>query len=211
MAETEFRAALASEAQFFGLTLDDWTVQRFQDHFDLLVAWNRKLNLTRIVDPREAARFHFLESALLSKVMPKPEAHGARVIDIGSGAGFPGLPAACLWPDCEFVLVEPNGKRAVFLKEVIRKLGLPRVSVRIARFSADEVVETDVLVTRALEGLETTLASIVGSLAETVVLFTDPAMLGRAQELARDRVMEIVEIPGSENRRIGVLTRHGRS
>lgn len=207
MAESAFRLAIASEAPSFGLKLDSGVVDQFSSHYELLVAWNRKLNLTRIVEAGEAARFHFLESAFLSTLIASPAAKGGRVVDVGSGAGFPGLPLACVWKDCEVVLVEPSGKRAVFLKEAIRKLGLRSVKVLNERFSADLVDGSDVLVTRALDGLEKELKAIVTSRASTVALYTDPSILELAQRFSGDREATITEIPGSKNRRIGLLSR----
>ena len=131
MASDAFVAAVRDLAPEFGLALADETVDRFRRHYELLVTWNRKLNLTRIVDPTEAARRHFLESAYLATLVERP----GSFVDVGSGAGFPGLPLACMWPESEAILVEPLVKRAVFLKETVRSLGLPR-DRRRARSSA---------------------------------------------------------------------------
>lgn len=207
--ESPFRSAIAAQAASFGLKLDQRVVNQFSDHYELLLVWNRKLNLTRIVEPEEAARFHFLESAFLSTIATSPANEGGRVVDVGSGAGFPGLPLACVWSDCEVVLVEPSGKRAVFLKEAIRKLGLRRVTVVNQRFSAELMRKADVLVTRALDGLERELEAIVTCRASSVALYTDPTMLELAQQLSEDRMAEIFEIPGSTNRRVGLLSRRG--
>ena len=209
MAESQFRLAIAAAASTFGLKLDPSVADQFTDHYELLVTWNRKLNLTRIVEPDEAARFHFLESAFLSTLIASPAAEGGRVVDVGSGAGFPGLPLACVWKDCDVVLIEPSGKRAVFLKEAIRKLGLRSVTVLNKRFSPDLMKGSDVLVTRALDGLEKELEAIVTSRASIVALYTDPTILELAQRLSGDREVTIHEIPGSKNRRIGLLSRRG--
>ena len=209
VADDLFRAAILAGGRDFGLELASEQVDRFVTHFELLVSWNRKLNLTRIVDPTEAAKFHFLESAMLSTVLENPSTSSRRVVDIGSGAGFPGLPLACVWSDCEFLLIEPSGKRAVFLKEAIRRLGLLNVTVANARYSAANVRDSDVLVARALDGFEQLLESIVTSVAPVIALFTDPTMLALASKLAPNRELRIVEIPGSKNRRIGILEGSG--
>lgn len=205
MADDLFRAAILGGEGEFGLELASEQVDRFATHYELLVIWNRKLNLTRIIDPIEAARLHFLESAMLSAVLENPAKESRRVVDIGSGAGFPGLPLACVWPDCEFLLVEPSGKRAVFLKEAVRRLGLLNVTVANDRYSGALVRNSDVLVARALDGFEQLLEPIVTSAAQLIALFTDPTMLATASKLAPDRELRIVEIPGSKNRRIGIL------
>lgn len=206
MDELEFRGALAEAEPEFGLALSPEAIDRFCAHYVLLATWNKKLNLTRVIAPAEAARFHFLESAFLSTAMSNPSDEGRRVVDIGSGAGFPGLPLACVWPDCEFVLVEPNGKRSVFLKEAIRRLGLTRVSVDVGRYDSESVRESDVLVSRALEGLDQTLPSIVLSPAQVVALYSDDDTLERARVLS-GRELVVLGIPGTANRRIGILAR----
>lgn len=188
----------------FGLTIDPEVLDRFCRHFDLLRTWNRKLNLTRVFAPAEAARFHFLESAFLTTVVRGSDVSACRIVDVGSGAGFPGIPLACMWLDSEFVLVEPNEKRAVFLKEAVRRLELTRVTVEIRRYDAERVRSSDFLVSRALEGLEQLLDPIVRSPAEYIALFTTSDVLSRARGLSRRTVTEVA-IPGTSNRRIGVL------
>lgn len=188
----------------FGLTIDPEVLDRFCRHFDLLRTWNRKLNLTRVIAPADAARFHFLESAFLTTVVRGSDVSACRIVDVGSGAGFPGIPLACMWLDSEFVLVEPNEKRAVFLKEAVRRLELTKVTVEIRRYDAERVRSSDFLVSRALEGLEQLLDSIVLSPAEYIALFTTSDVLSRARGLSGRTATEVA-IPGTLNRRIGVL------
>lgn len=204
MSDSEFQDAIASMAPDFGLTIDPEVLDRFCRHFDLLRTWNRKLNLTRVIAPADAARFHFLESAFLTTVVRGSDVSACRIVDVGSGAGFPGIPLACMWLDSEFVLVEPNEKRAVFLKEAVRRLELTRVTVEIRRYDAERVRSSDFLVSRALEGLEQLLDPIVRSPAEYIALFTTSDVLSRARGLSRRTVTEVA-IPGTSNRRIGVL------
>lgn len=206
MAEAAFGETLALESARYGLVLPRRATDRFAAHFDLLVTWNRKLNLTRVIEPIEAARFHFLESAQLASVLSNPEDRTPRVLDVGSGAGFPGVPLACLWESCDFVLIEPHGKRAVFLKEVVRRLELPRVTVLNERFSSEFVRESDLLVSRALDGLDQHLDSLMTSAAAGVVLYTDPTMLVKAAALSPERRLQVVAIPGTDTRRIGIFT-----
>lgn len=204
MSDSEFQDAIASMAPDFGLTIDPEVLDRFCRHFDLLRTWNRKLNLTRVIAPADAARFHFLESAFLTTVVRGSDVSACRIVDVGSGAGFPGIPLACMWLDSEFVLVEPNEKRAVFLKEAVRRLELTKVTVEIRRYDAERVRSSDFLVSRALEGLEQLLDSIVLSPAEYIALFTTSDVLSRARGLSGRTATEVA-IPGTLNRRIGVL------
>lgn len=201
MASKSFRDALLRLTPEFGLELDAAVVERFARHFDLLVTWNRKVNLTRIVDPTEAARLHFLESAYLTRLVEPP----ARLIDVGSGAGFPGVPLACLWPECEVTLVEPATKRAVFLKEVVRALGLERVRVRSERFERAMAGPQTLLVARAVDQFRVLLPEIMAVDAPVVALYSEPDLLSEAASLAPGRAAAQFAIPGANRRFIGVF------
>jgi 16S rRNA G527 N7-methylase RsmG len=198
-----FHAALAELTPEFDLALAPALAERFARHFQLLVMWNRKVNLTRIVDPAGAARHHFLESAYLSRVVDAP----LRLVDVGSGAGFPGLPLACTWPETETVLVEPSVKRAVFLKEVVRTLGLAHVTVRTEPFAAAVVDDRTLLTARALDGFRGLLPGLMGSSAPRIALFSEPELLAEAAALAPDRSARMVPLPGAERRMIGLFDR----
>jgi 16S rRNA (guanine527-N7)-methyltransferase len=83
-------------------------------HYELLVRWNRRLNLTAVIDPEEAARKHYAESIFLAIHLP-PDA--VRIADIGSGAGFPGFPVAVVCKNTTVTLVEADTRKAAFLNE----------------------------------------------------------------------------------------------
>jgi 16S rRNA (guanine527-N7)-methyltransferase len=99
-------------------------------HYDLLLRWNRRINLTAVRNPREVVARHFLESAYLVKALPLGR---GLLYDVGSGAGFPGLPVKALHPEITVVLVESNLKKVAFLKEVIREAGLEGARVESGR------------------------------------------------------------------------------
>ncbi|MGH9658601.1 MAG: 16S rRNA (guanine(527)-N(7))-methyltransferase RsmG [Bryobacteraceae bacterium] len=99
--------------------LSEVELDRLEAHYNLMVRWNRRLNLTRIIEPEEAARRHYAESIALARELPR----GAlRVADIGSGAGFPGIPIAVVRPECSVCLIESHKRKAVFLREATRDL-----------------------------------------------------------------------------------------
>jgi 16S rRNA (guanine527-N7)-methyltransferase len=100
-----------------------------EQHYHLLVRWNRVLNLTSIEDLDEVVERHYCESVFLAVHLPPGP---LRVADLGSGGGFPGLPIAVLRPDCVVTLVEVHRRKAVFLREASRRL--PNVRVLPARF-----------------------------------------------------------------------------
>lgn len=127
------REALQELAQRAGVPMEDRWLQAFATHWDLLVQWNRTHNLTRITGPREAAARHYLDCLVpLLTLRTPPE-----FVDVGSGAGFPGIVAAVLWPEARAVLVEPARKRASFLSIAGRACGLSRVEVREPRSAAE--------------------------------------------------------------------------
>lgn len=120
-----FRAELEATAVRAGLQLGERVLGACERHFELLVTWNRTHNLTRIVDAADAVKLHYLDC-----LMPLLAQHGPRsFVDVGSGAGFPGLLAALAWPEAEATLVEPARKRASFLVLAAAAMGLERVRV----------------------------------------------------------------------------------
>lgn len=93
-------------------------------HYELLLRWNRTLNLTRVATLEEAVERHYCESLFLAAHLPPGI---VRIADIGSGPGFPGFPVAVARPDCHVTLIESHKRKAVFLREASR--GLPNVRV----------------------------------------------------------------------------------
>ena len=114
-------------------------------HYELLVRWNKSLNLTSIESLETAVERHYCESAFLALHLPPDQ--GLKICDVGSGAGFPGIPVAVFRPDCSVVLIESHQRKAVFLREATR--GMP--NVRILAKRAEEVAEKfDRLISRAV-------------------------------------------------------------
>lgn len=105
------------------------------DQFDLflreLVAWNAHTNLTAIIDPDGVRVRHFLDSLTVAKVIPLEA--GVRVIDVGTGAGFPGIPLKIVYPQLEVTLLEATGKKVNFLRHVAQVLGLSGIHFVNAR------------------------------------------------------------------------------
>lgn len=96
---------------------------QFDDYLDLLLKWNSKLNLTAIREPEAIIRRHFVECIQCAQVLPAVPA-GSELLDFGSGAGFPGVPIAICRPELRVTLAESQGKKASFLREVVRSLSL---------------------------------------------------------------------------------------
>ncbi len=104
------------------ITLSHTQQEQFSEYFRLLIEWNEKMNLTAITEPKEVAVKHFYDSATFLKYVPVVE--GTSIVDVGTGAGFPGIPLKILRPDIKLTLLDSLNKRLVFLNEVCKSLDL---------------------------------------------------------------------------------------
>jgi 16S rRNA (guanine527-N7)-methyltransferase len=139
----EFATILASRFGPCG-ELSPSVVSELFRHYSLLLRWNCRMNLTSISGLEEAVVRHYCESLFLGVQVP---AGAVSVLDVGSGAGFPGVPMAILRPDCTVTLAESHRRKAVFLREATRHLA----NVRVAACRAEEVAgRFDWVVSRAV-------------------------------------------------------------
>lgn len=117
-----FKEALFEEVKSIGLELDVTALERFETYYEMLVDYNTRMNLTAITEEKEVIVKHFCDSLYpLTKCTFK---EGASVIDVGTGAGFPGLPMLIARPDLKLTLLDGLNKRLVFLSDVLEKTGL---------------------------------------------------------------------------------------
>jgi len=122
MSRSLIETALQSGLQALELELSAGQQSRLVDYIELLAHWNRAFNLTAITDPVEMVHRHLIDSLAIL-----PWVEGSLVADAGTGAGLPGVPLAIARPDTEFVLVDSNGKKIRFLRQVRRELGLTNI------------------------------------------------------------------------------------
>ncbi len=117
-----FKETLFTEAQSIGINLDETALDRFSKYYELLIDYNTRMNLTAITEEHEVIVKHFCDSLypLVKFDVPK----GAKVIDVGTGAGFPGIPLLIARPDLKLTLLDGLNKRLVFLQDVLDALGL---------------------------------------------------------------------------------------
>ena len=108
-------------AKPYGIALTKEMATQFAVYQEMLLRWNEKINLTAITQPREIAEKHFLDSLMLLAAREIPR--GSRLIDVGTGAGFPGIPLKIARPDIQLTLLDSLQKRTVFLGELSRALG----------------------------------------------------------------------------------------
>jgi 16S rRNA (guanine527-N7)-methyltransferase len=153
-----FRELLAREFAPYR-TLTDQQIGLLDAHYSLLVQWNTRLNLTRIDSLDEVVRLHYCESLFLGTRLPAGQ---LRIVDVGSGAGFPGVPIAILRPECTVTLVESHQRKAVFLREISRNLG----NVSVVTDRAENLKpDYDWLVSRAVSANEILKLKLAHNLA----------------------------------------------
>ncbi len=97
--------------------------EQFYNYMNLLLEWNEKINLTSIVEPKEVVLKHFIDSLTINKYIEK----ASSIVDVGTGAGFPGIPLLIYRDDIKVTLVDSLNKRLIFLQEVINQLDLKNV------------------------------------------------------------------------------------
>jgi len=201
--DAELRRLLDTVVRNLSLTVSDVQIGQFVTHFSLSLRWNAKINLTAVRRPEDIATRHFEESLFLATILPPPQ---GLLVDVGSGAGFPGLPLKITWPAVETILLEPNQKKATFLKEVVRACGLEKIAVRTERLEETvrgELARRATLVTmRAVRPSEEVLHDLRELLAADggLALFLGEADASVLSKVRGFHWEPAVPIPGSERR-----------
>lgn len=142
------------EAGLGALALDPALATPLLDYLALLARWNRTYNLTAVRDPREMVGKHLLDSLAMHRHVEALAQRGGALADLGTGAGLPGIPLAIVKPGLRVTLVESNGKKARFMREALRQLGLGDARVAESRIEAfAEPGAFDAITARALATL----------------------------------------------------------
>ena len=143
-----------------GITLSEQQLEQFYRYYKLLVEWNKVMNLTGITELEEVVSKHFIDSLALVKEVPLQDGRKVSGIDVGTGAGFPGIPLKIAFPNLKITLLDSLNKRIKFLNEVISQLGLQNVETIHGR--AEEYAKNkeyrekyDLCVSRAVSNLAT--------------------------------------------------------
>lgn len=147
---------LREDALSFGINLSDQQLSQFYNYYELLIEWNEKMNLTAITDFEEVIKKHFLDSLSIGRILKQNSS--VSILDIGTGAGFPGIPIKIAFTDTKITLMDSINKRVNFLNEVIHTLGLEKIEAihgRAEDFAKKEMFrETfDICVSRAVANL----------------------------------------------------------
>ena len=140
----------------FKIEANENQIDQIREYMKLLLTWNEKVNLTAIRDPQDILYRHFCESMMAAQVVDMSK---SRLADIGTGGGFPGLALKILLPEAQVILVESSVKKATFLAEVVRALGLGNVQVLVSRYEelGEEITPLDFACARALGEFRTFL------------------------------------------------------
>jgi 16S rRNA (guanine527-N7)-methyltransferase len=151
----EWQSFLIDGAAKLGVEIDADITAQFSTHAAELIKWNRKINLTTITRPKDLAVNHFLDSLAPAHFIPE----NARMLDIGSGGGFPGIPLKILKPPLSVMLIDGTRKKVNFLKNVLRILklkGIEAHQIRAENLLEDStyVESFDVIISRAVSSLE---------------------------------------------------------
>ncbi len=145
---------LHGAAEQMGLQLSDNQVRQLLGHLDLLAKWNKSFNLTAIREPTDMLRQHLLDSLAVVPALCRSTSRTARkIVDVGSGAGFPGLSLASALPEATIVCVDSVGKKVGFLRQVIAELGIVNASAEHARIETLTDLNADVVTSRAFASL----------------------------------------------------------
>lgn len=191
---------IATLVRPYGVKLSARQMEQVCLYLNLLLRWNEKVNLTAIRNPRECVTRHFGESMLLAVCEPVQ----GRLLDVGSGAGFPVLPLKLLLPEIETTLLEPAGKKRAFLKEVVRACEMTNVSVRPDRledFSASETYRSITMRAVGMDWVEAAAAHLEPS-GRLHLWLSRPQIAEIKTSLLKMR--RIIEVPGSRDRLIWI-------
>lgn len=124
MEYSEFKEIIKRQVKLLKIELSEDKIKKFYNYMNLLIEWNQKINLTSITDPKEIILKHFIDSLTINKYIKE----NTKMIDVGTGAGFPGIPLKILRDDIEIILLDSLNKRIKFLDIVIEELKLNKIS-----------------------------------------------------------------------------------
>jgi len=156
MEKEEFFEKMQDKSIDLGVRFLVEQLEQFFDYMNLLIEWNEKMNLTAITDPEEIILKHFIDSITILKEIKDY----SKVVDVGTGAGFPGIPLSIMNPTLKITLVDSLNKRLIFLQEVVNRLKLKNIEIVHAR--AEEFGQNkkyresfDIATSRAVANLST--------------------------------------------------------
>ncbi len=201
----EFAATIKTYAVQYGVQLDADTIAKLCDYYEQVCAWNPRLHLIAPCSPAEFATRHVFESMMLLPYLP----HGARVADVGSGAGLPIIPCLIARPDIQATLIEASPKKAVFLRETLRCVNRQHAATVIAeRFEKSPSPAAEFVTCRALDRFILMLPKLIrwSAHASSLLLFGGHAI---EEQLNKNALAYTsILLPGSEQRFLFVVQKN---
>ena len=190
---------LLSAALDIGIALSDHQTMQLLTYLDLLEKWNNAYNLTAVRSRSEMLSRHLIESLAIS-----PFISGQKVVDVGTGAGFPGMPLAIANPAVQYTLLDSNGKKSRFLWEVKRALMLTNVEIETVRVESWLPTKRfDAVVTRAFADLATTLVRVEHVLSDQGMVYAMKTQQAQHEieslpDATRSVTAENINVPGRD-------------
>ena len=120
----EFSNKIIEKMEYLNININEYQIFQLYNYMNLLIEWNKKINLTAIIKPDDIIIKHFIDSITITRFITT----NSKVIDVGTGAGFPGLPIKIIRRDTEITLMDSLNKRILFLEEIINNLNLAKIS-----------------------------------------------------------------------------------
>lgn len=156
MNKIEFNRIFREYSNKLSVKINDEQIEKFYEYMNLLIEWNQKINLTAITNPEEIILKHFIDSLTIEKNIKQ----NSYIVDVGTGAGFPGIPLKIVRNDLQIVLLDSLNKRIQFLNEVINQLGLTNIETvhaRVEEFGKNKEYREkfDIATSRAVANLST--------------------------------------------------------
>ena len=129
MVKKRFEEEMSKKSKILGVRFSVEQIEQFYKYMNLLIEWNEKMNLTAITEPKEIILKHFIDSLTILKYIDD----NSKLVDVGTGAGFPGVPLSIMNPTLKITLVDSLNKRLIFLQEVVKELNLKNIEIVHAR------------------------------------------------------------------------------
>jgi len=182
---------LQSGLQQLDITFDEDQVDRLRVYLELMLKWNKAYNLTAITQPEKMVAYHVLDSLSILREF----AAGNRCLDVGTGAGLPGIPLAIMLPQSSWVLLDSNGKKTRFVQQAIASCRISNVKVvqsRIQDYHAES--SFDVIVSRAYSSLQDFVTSVAPLWQSGSRLITMKTELSKAEQESIDPHLYKLEV-----------------
>ena len=212
MDKKEFQKEMLEKSDKIGIVLNEKQLNQFYEYMNLLLDWNEKINLTAITEPEEIILKHFIDSLTIAKYIKK----GESLVDVGTGAGFPGIPLKIYREDISIMLLDSLNKRINFLNDVIERLDLKDITTihsRVEEFGKNKKYREkfDIATSRAVANLATLSEYMLPliKIGGKSICMKGPEISKeienskRAIKILGGRVEKIDEFERSEERRVG--------